>query len=91
MCIRDRSSIILAGDMNLTSYTRQFRKLKRKLKLVDSRKGFQRQASWPTLLPAILRIPIDHVLVSKDIEVVERSLGPAIGSDHLPVFIRLGK
>ena len=84
-------SIVLAGDMNLTSYTRQFRKLKRKLKLVDSRKGFQRQASWPTLLPAILRIPIDHVLVSKDIEIEHRSLGPNIGSDHLPVLIRLGK
>ncbi len=85
------SSIILAGDMNLTSFTRQFRTLKRKLNLIDSREGFTRQASWPTLLPSFLRIPIDHVLVSKDIEVIERSLGPEVGSDHLPVLITLLK
>ncbi len=57
-------------------------------KLSDSEQGFGPQPSWSTelLIPVV---PIDHFLVSKDIEVLNRVLGPNIGSDHLPVYVDL--
>ena len=42
--------------------------------------------SWPAPLPALLRIPIDHVLVGGDLLVTAPRLGPAFGSDHLPLL-----
>ena len=50
--------------------------------------GFGVQPSWPTK-PLILRIPIDHILVSKNIVTARRWIGPETGSDHLPVFADL--
>lgn len=57
-------------------------------RLNDSEQGFGPQQSWSTelLIPVV---PIDHFLVSRDIEVTNRALGPNIGSDHLPVYVDL--
>lgn len=32
-------------------------------------------------------IPIDHFLLSPDVKVVSREVGPEVGSDHRPVTI----
>ncbi len=80
--------IILIGDLNTTSWSHSFKKLKRDLDLKDSRQGFGLQTSWPSFLPYV-GITIDHCLVSKDFVVVQRKIGPNVGSDHLPVFIKI--
>ncbi|MCI0525996.1 MAG: hypothetical protein L0Y56_00890, partial [Nitrospira sp.] len=56
--------------------------------LKDSRDGFGIQASWPTFVPLFL-IPLDHCLVHSSVQVLDRRLGPKIGSDHYPVMIKL--
>lgn len=79
---------IVFGDLNCTSWSPFFSQLLRDASLIDSRCGFGIQASWPThwwLSPG--RIPIDHVLHTKEIVVIDRKLGTNIGSDHLPVLI----
>jgi endonuclease/exonuclease/phosphatase (EEP) superfamily protein YafD len=79
---------LVAGDLNSSSWSPIFRELTAVTKLRDSRQGFGVQGTWtPPLLP--LRLPIDHVLVSPGIRVVQREVGADIGSDHRPVFAEL--
>ena len=80
--------VIVAGDFNATPYSPIFRELVKITGLKDSREGFGWQPSWPTYFPP-LWIPIDHVLVTPDIQVRKRKTGSYIGSDHYPVIVEL--
>lgn len=81
-----KEPVMVLGDLNTTSWSPAFRAFIRTSALRDSRKGFGLQPSWPVAVP-LLRIPIDHCLVSSDIVVHKRWLGPKIGSDHFPIVI----
>lgn len=83
-----QKDILLVGDLNSTSWSYHFQKLKKDLGLKDSRQGFGLQTSWPSFLP-YAGITIDHCLVSKNFEVLKREIGPSVGSDHLPVLIKI--
>ncbi len=80
--------VIVAGDLNATPYSPAFRKLLEKSGLKDSREGFGWQPSWPAFFP-FLWLPIDHILVSPEIQVHNRATGSYLGSDHYPVFAEL--
>lgn len=84
-----RERVVIVGDLNAAPYSPYFRKLLAEANLRDSRQGFGIQASWPADR-WLLRIPIDHCLVSQDISVLDRQLLPNVGSDHLPIQIDLG-
>ena len=79
--------VIVFGDFNTTSWSWIFHRLARDGLLRDSRQGFGLQPTWPTEWVPLLRVPIDHCLVSRDVLVLNRRVGPAIGSDHLPILI----
>lgn len=86
---------ILIGDLNCGPWSGEFRQLLGD-DLIDSEQGFGPQPSWPARTGRVIEhllippfVPIDHILISKDICVVQRIVGPAIGSDHLPVFVKL--
>ncbi len=86
---------IFIGDLNCGPWSSQFQKLL-KAGLKDTQQGFGPQPSWPArndrvskFLPIPPLIPIDHVLASWEFSVESRRAGPAIGSDHLPVFVKL--
>lgn len=79
---------VVLGDLNSTSSSPMFRDFMDRTGLSDSRLGFGWQPTWPAG-SFVLRIPIDHVLVDPDLVVVEHEVGPDIGSDHLPVRVRL--
>ncbi len=82
---------LLLGDLNATSWSPHFADLVRDSGLRDARQGFGIQPTWPRFsgIARLLQIPIDHTLVSSDVEVVGRRVGPDIGSDHRPVEIEL--
>lgn len=80
---------VVLGDCNATRWSAPFARALAASGLRDSCEGHGYQGSWPAALPAWLRIPIDHVLVSDHFEVVARGLGPDFGSDHLPVWADL--
>lgn len=78
---------LLIGDLNLTAGSYYFEWVSRDVKLKNARHGFGWLPSWPSQYPFLLRIPIDHCLVSSEIEIIDFRLGPNIGSDHLPIII----
>ena len=87
---KDRFSkhLVIAGDFNTSSFSNHFRKLTSG-DLKDSRIGFGLLPTWPADYP-LLQTTLDHILVSEQIKVIERSTGPSIGSDHLPISIKIG-
>ncbi len=81
-----REPVILVGDLNVTPWSSAFRQLLRSTGLHDSMRNRGIQPSWPAgCFP--LRIPIDHVLHAPSIRILDRQVGPDIGSDHFPIIV----
>lgn len=80
---------VVAGDFNAGPWSHAFRRLADIGELRDSQRGFGLQPSFPATSGLVVRVAIDHVLVSEDVAVVERRLGPPLGSDHFPVLVEL--
>jgi endonuclease/exonuclease/phosphatase (EEP) superfamily protein YafD len=86
---------VLVGDFNTTCFSPTFRFILEQTELRDSARGFGYVPTWGPRLPREpwlpwLGIPIDHVLVSPGVDVVEREVGPELGSDHRWVKVKLG-
>jgi endonuclease/exonuclease/phosphatase (EEP) superfamily protein YafD len=82
------TSTIVAGDFNTSNWSPCFREFVRSTGLKDTRRGFGLLTTFPTdIWP--FRTTIDHCLVSSNLEVVDRRVGPDIGSDHLPILVDL--
>lgn len=81
---------LLAGDLNMTRWSRLFRILTGEDEeiLQDSSLGYAPWASWQSSNP-LLGLPIDHVLISKHFRVGAHQVGPDLGSDHRPVTVHL--
>lgn len=93
---RRQIPFVLCGDLNLTPWSPVFWRFTRRSGLSDSARGFGVQASWPVGAPNLgvpwmgapwMGVPIDHCLVSPEITVLDRRLGPAVGSDHYPLIV----
>ena len=91
-------SKLLIGDLNVSMWSPYYGRLVRQTGLVNARKGFGILPSWPTYgtypqIPdwasLLLSIPIDHCLLSPELEVVDVRVGPDLGSDHRPVVVDL--
>jgi endonuclease/exonuclease/phosphatase (EEP) superfamily protein YafD len=83
----DKENILVMGDLNATPWSFVFKKLLNKSSLRDSRQGFGLQPTWPRGTVSVL-IPIDHLLVSPEIHVIDREVGRDLGSDHYPIFMK---
>ncbi len=87
--LRNRKGpIVLLGDLNVSPWSAHFRKLLRETGLRDSARGRGIHSTWPTM-SLLLRVPIDHCLVSRDVCVLNRIVCRDIGSDHYPLLVDL--
>ena len=78
--------VIVTGDLNATPWSSAFRPLGDVL--VNSMDGFGWQATYPAGT-GLLMMPIDHLLHNEHLTTVARSVGPDLGSDHLPLTVTL--
>lgn len=79
---------ILLGDLNCTPFARTFDMLCETAGLRDSARGFSLTNTWH-IKSTFLGLPLDHILITPEVLVAERALGPATGSDHRWVMTRL--
>jgi endonuclease/exonuclease/phosphatase (EEP) superfamily protein YafD len=75
---------LVAGDFNTTPWASGYRELV----ATGLDDGGLVRASWPTFLPFPV-IPIDHVLVSRELRILSKRRGPDLGSDHYPIVVDL--
>ena len=76
---------LVLGDLNATPWSYLFRKLEHDSGLRDTERDGGIAFTWPEQLP--IRIPIDHCLISKEIQLFSRRTGYPTGSDHLPLIL----
>jgi endonuclease/exonuclease/phosphatase (EEP) superfamily protein YafD len=82
----DTSRIIILGDFNRTPWMSDMMNL-------SSASGVSAKTApgtWPGWMPRPFRLPLDLVIVGRDLSVKSVQLGPDLGSDHLPVIAEIG-
>ncbi len=81
--------VAVIGDLNTSIWGPRHARLEQLAGLRNTRRGFGILPTWPTFMPLAM-IPIDHVLVSVELRVLETYTGKRFGSDHLPLLVTLG-
>ena len=76
---------MLVGDFNTTNYSPWFSYVKEITDLNDSNEGLGLISTWPSFVPNTFGLAIDNALISDNIIVESKELGPSMGSDHYPV------
>ena len=88
---QEEKSLIFLGDMNLTPWSPYYSQLIRDIGLHNTRLGFGIEPSWieaatyvpyPDWITTLVKIPIDHIFVSKDFKVSDCQTMKAANSDH---------
>ena len=80
--------VAVAGDFNITPYSPFYTDWLAASGLTDTRRQRTLSVSWPAVLP-ILGIPIDHVAVSDEFEILAHRRLPNFDSDHYGVVAEL--
>lgn len=94
------AAVVMMGDLNISMWSPYYGKFTRQTELYNARDGFGLRPTWPTPdadayypipspLAFLLSIPIDHILVSPEINVETIRVGPNLNSDHYPLMARL--
>ncbi|MGI0488262.1 endonuclease/exonuclease/phosphatase family protein [Pantanalinema rosaneae CENA516] len=81
--------VVMIGDFNTTPWSGRFRQLLQDSQLLNSQQSFGLQPTWNAHWPPLFRIAIDHCLHSQSLIVTDRAIGDDIGSDHLPLEVKL--
>lgn len=82
---------VVVGDFNLTPWSPYFQRFIRDSRLRDARRPRRFDHTWPvTFDNAHIGIAIDHSFAHPSLSLVERLIGPDLGSDHMPVTVTFG-
>jgi len=82
--------VVIAGDLNSSSFGYSFDKLMNTTSLKDTRDGFGIQTTWPSLFGQF-GITLDHFLTTKNVIITDKKVLNDIDSDHLPIYLEIGK
>jgi endonuclease/exonuclease/phosphatase (EEP) superfamily protein YafD len=86
-----KATPVVVGDFNLTPWSPHFKRFAAASGLRDARAPRRFDHTWPvTFNNANIGLAIDHSFAHPSLPVVKRTIGPDLGSDHLPVTVTLG-
>lgn len=80
-------AVIIIGDFNTTPWSTQFTQLLTEGNLTNAQQGHSLHGTWPSFLPAPLRIPIDHSLHTPHISTLNHTVQRLPQSDHLMLTV----
>lgn len=80
------TGMILVGDFNSSPYAAHIRDFAKRRNMSMT---YGLSGTWPSVLPSIGRGSIDNILVSRDLHLSRRDVGPYVGSDHSPVYVEI--
>ena len=75
-------NLVLMGDFNAAPWSRTQQYLRQNGAFNDHA---DLALTWPAWGPAIIRLPIDHIMTRGQPRLLSFEPGPNVGSDHLPV------
>ena len=78
--------LVLAGNLNTSPWSQSFRALRVATGLNPAATLMPSWPAWPIAVP---QFALDHIFVSAELAVSAAGTGPAVGSDHLPVWAQL--
>lgn len=81
------SHAIVAGDFNCTPWSSYFGRFLKDSGLRDSAIGYGLRSTWSLVPLPLTGLMIDHICVGGQLSVVNRFVGPPLGSDHRAVVI----
>lgn len=84
---RNKTPIIVAGDLNTTFWSSAYKQLMTSSALKNTRQGHGIIPSWS--VNSILQLPLDHVLISQQVQTINIQTMESIDSDHLPIYVEL--
>jgi endonuclease/exonuclease/phosphatase (EEP) superfamily protein YafD len=83
---------LIVADFNTTRFSPVFKNMVTVSGLHDSNEGLGLGAfntTWPSFFKNFMGIAIDNIVLSDNIKVEDKEIGPALGSDHYPVITTL--
>lgn len=80
--------LAIVGDLNTSPFSPHFSRLLRDGRLHRCASGARWTPTWPSFFPPLF-IQLDHCLVTDGLGAWEFTVGGHLGSDHLPVSVRL--
>jgi endonuclease/exonuclease/phosphatase (EEP) superfamily protein YafD len=86
---RLETRLAVCGDFNAVPWSWALRRFAGATELRSTHRGYGLGGTWPAG-SALLRLPIDNCLVSEGLTLLDRRVGPSVGSDHLPLIVDLG-
>lgn len=83
---RANEPVVVIGDFNATPWSSSMRSFTRSRALRNTSQGTIFGATWNVWQPH--RLLIDHAFLSRHWTLLDREVGPGVGSDHRPLLIR---
>jgi endonuclease/exonuclease/phosphatase (EEP) superfamily protein YafD len=84
---KNKEIALVIGDLNDVAWSRISMKMLDITGMVDPRKGRGFYSTFPVYSP--FRIPLDHVFIEPQFELIDFRVMEDVGSDHFPVMIHL--
>jgi len=82
---------VVLGDFNLTPWSPYFERFVADSGLADARTPHRFEHTWPvTFNNAHLGLALDHSFAHPGLRLIKRTIGPDLGSDHMPVTVTFG-